>query len=289
MTKAERSKDPFHNRVVDKMYDGQSLEPGDMKLYELYNKDTLEKDDPDERIKWAEAPVLCKTNRERCTLTHLRAVQFAKLTNRVVIRWQSSHSKWEGRPLDSENIGKALNDPAFYEYFVYDAVTLLLDTISRRKKLCNGTKGRYHSLILTEEQLIFLKQALKKAKPGDVITLVDPPVGINIKISDGKVVNNKEIDWSSMSLCKSSVVITVQPSKGGQKRISKTLPIPKPTMLCHDSRVTITQHFPLQPGFAITIDKAQGQTLDRVIVALSKRHYELCALNMRMFMLPLAG
>ena len=44
------------------MYDGQSLEPGDMKLYELYNKDTLEKDDPDERIKWAEAPVLCKTN-----------------------------------------------------------------------------------------------------------------------------------------------------------------------------------------------------------------------------------
>ena len=120
-----------------------------------------------------------------------------------------------------------------------------------------------------------MKQVLKKAKPGDVITLVDPPVGINIKISDDKVVNNKEIDWSSMSLCKSSVVITVQPSKGGQKRISKTLPIPKPTMLCHDSRVTITQHFPLQPGFAITIDKAQGQTLDRVIVALSKRHYEL--------------
>jgi hypothetical protein len=34
--------------------------------------------------------------------------------------------------------------------------------------------------------------------------------------------------------------------------------------------------FPLQAGFAITVDKAQGQTLDRVIlVALSKREMRL--------------
>ena len=32
---------------------------------------------------------------------------------------------------------------------------------------------------------------------------------------------------------------------------------------------------PLQPAFAITLDKAQGQTLDRVIVALSKHQLSI--------------
>ena len=37
----------------------------------------------------------------------------------------------------------------------------------------------------------------------------------------------------------------------------------------------IKNHFPITCGFAITVDKVQGQTLDRVIVTLSERDYRL--------------
>jgi hypothetical protein len=39
--------------------------------------------------------------------------------------------------------------------------------------------------------------------------------------------------------------------------------------------VIVQPLFPVQPCFAITVDKAQGQTLERVIVALSERELRL--------------
>ena len=60
-----------------------------------------------------------------------------------------------------------------------------------------------------------------------------------------------------------------------------TYPIQKPTyivpanLLIEPCSVVIKNHFPITCGFAITVDKVQGQTLDRVIVTLSERDYRL--------------
>ena len=80
--------------------------------------------------------------------------------------------------------------------------------------------------------------------------------------------------WISLSLDPDQFVFTVRP---WTQRLSSLRPIPihSPSLLCRPSRVVIQAHFPLHPGFAITVDKAQGQTLDRVIVALSKREMRL--------------
>ena len=40
----------------------------------------------------------------------------------------------------------------------------------------------------------------------------------------------------------------------------------------YPSRVELLSHFPLDMGFAITIHKAQGRTLRRVIIAISDRY-----------------
>ena len=50
---------------------------------------------------------------------------------------------------------------------------------------------------------------------------------------------------------------------------SHPIPIHQPLFLCTPSRVVITPHFPIQLGFAMTVEKAQGQTIEHVIVALS--------------------
>ena len=49
-------------------------------------------------------------------------------------------------------------------------------------------------------------------------------------------------------------------------------PIHPPTLLRTPSKLVIVPHFPIQLAFAITVEKAQGQTLERVIVALSERN-----------------
>ena len=55
----------------------------------------------------------------------------------------------------------------------------------------------------------------------------------------------------------------------------KGVPITSPNLLIGPSKVCIATSFPLRPGFAITVDKAQGQTMERVIIALSKREQQL--------------
>ena len=180
-------------------------------------------------------------------------------------------------PQDDDSFSQALQDPAFFEYFVVNGKAILTGTICRKKKLCNGTQGIYHSLILSDTMEIYLKEHLLSASAGDVITLPDPPIGINIIIAND-VINNDTMNWKTLSLEKERIVITIR-KHGYRQSFSKIpgkpVPIHNPTMLVSASRVIVEPHFPVQPCFAITVDKAQGQTIQRVIVALSERDLRL--------------
>ena len=179
----------------------------------------------------------------------------------------------EGKPQDNESVAACLKDPAFFEYFTKGAPCYLTDNVCRSKRLCNGTKGRYHSLILGDERKRYFDLVIAKAVAGDVITLPQCPLAINILIEDSKVVSNSVVNWDNLSLEEDSLVIPIRP--GTQNSPTKPIPIHNASILCHASRVVIKPNFSLQPGFAITVDKGQGQTLDRVIVALSKRELAL--------------
>jgi hypothetical protein len=135
-------------------------------------------------------------------LTHVRGVEFARATGTVVIRWRSVYRNWEGRPADGKNnLDTALQDPAFFEYFVVGGTCYLGDTICRAKRLCNGTRGKLHSLILSAQMEEYVQMQLSSLSFGDVITLLpDHPLGINISIDDIKVINNKRISWKSYPL-----------------------------------------------------------------------------------------
>jgi ATP-dependent exoDNAse (exonuclease V) alpha subunit len=47
------------------------------------------------------------------------------------------------------------------------------------------------------------------------------------------------------------------------------------------SKVRVKNFFPVEPGFAITIYKAQGRTIPKVILAISERKGNGCGLNYR--------
>jgi hypothetical protein len=147
------------------------------------------------------------------------------------------YRNWEGRPADGNNLDTALQDPAFFEYFVVGATCYLGDTICRSKRLCNDTRGKYHSLILSLEMEEFFQMQLSHSSIsfGDVITLPDHPLGINISVDDAKVINN--MLWKKLSLDPDQFVFTVRPCA---QRMSNLRPIPihSPSLLCRPSRVS---------------------------------------------------
>ena len=87
------------------------------------------------------------TNRERYSLTHDAAVNFAKARGTVVIWWMMNWSHWAQKP-DKEHIQEALLDPCFYEYWVYNGPGYIIDKISGRLQLVNVQGIQCHSLSL---------------------------------------------------------------------------------------------------------------------------------------------
>ena len=71
------------------------------------------------------------------------------------------------------------------------------------------------------------------------------------------------------------IVIPIRPKKSSWGLRKRFIPI-RGNLFNKASRVMIDSNFPLQPGYAITVDKAQGQTIKRVILALSRRSNRLC-------------
>lgn len=70
-----------------------------------------------------------------------------------------------------------------------------------------------------------------------------------------------------------TIIVPIQP--GSINSREKPIFIMQASLLSEPSRALMKRSFPLLGGFAITVDKAQGQTLDRVIVALSMREHQI--------------
>ena len=89
------------------------------------------------------------------------------------------------------------HDPSFWETFVVGGPCYLIDTISKKKKLCNGTRAEYHSIVLGRQGIDeFEEQSLR----GSIIVLSEPPHGINILITDKMVLGNENINWKEFNL-----------------------------------------------------------------------------------------
>ena len=129
---------------------------------------------------------------------------------------------------------------------------------------------------------------LAQAAQGQIlITLSAPPMGINITIDDPKI--TKHNHWKGFRLLTNTenihspssqepkpqpILIGILPGKRNSRRKSQVF-VKSPNPILNPSRVTFNDIFPVNTGFAITVDKAQGQTLEGVIVALSRRDLKI--------------
>ena len=282
ITQQRRSKDAKHTELITKTYRGEPITMEDLKsrLKILSEKDCTE-------MEWIRAPVLTATNRERCSLTHERAIQFAKATGTVVIRWLRENKAWQQKP-KPEFCAEAMDDPVFYEYYVTGCDGFLTECINRDLNLVNALSIRYRSIKFEGESETFLRKALKTSSPGDVITMTARPLCINVEI----ILPKDTPEYVKNALNGFSIVKSRKDKRREDDMDYDDNPvIPIYHKSCRwDTRSTVIhggsgfqpsraifrQYFPVEPAFAITVHKGEGRTMDRVIVALSHSEAKGC-------------
>ena len=155
--------------------------------------------------------------------------------------------------------------------------------------IVNGTKAYYHSL--TPADANQKKEMLDiSSSAGRAVTLTKPPETVNIEIpslfdpskAEQKKKHKQWVDkFKDITLVPGKVVIPIKPERKSRNAWKNTT-INGSGHLFSPSKSYTKSPFPLMPGFAVTVHKAQGMTLDNVILSLGLQPANFANLNYEM-------
>ncbi|CAB9509762.1 Inherit from euNOG: Conserved hypothetical protein [Seminavis robusta] len=275
LTQQQRAvSDPIHSRFVEKLYKGFPLTQMDLKShYKLFT--------PEEAIseEWIRAPVIVATNRERITLIEERAQLFAKFYGTHVIRWPRDKKDWEQQPPDVFRT-QAEDDPVFWEYFVFDAPGFLNETIQRDLQLVNALPIKCYDVRFSNDMESLLSHLKTVVPVGEVIDMPIAPECVVVELMLPHHVDAVVLK----ALQEMSLERPKRTRNNHKKNKPNRILLPLRSMSCSwdstptvirgshcflPSRAVFRNLYPFELGFAITVHKSQGKTLDRVIIALS--------------------
>ena len=269
-----RSLDPEHTAFLQAMGKGEPIKMEQLRNYKVLGKEDMM------TSKWATAPILVAMNREKIDLTDIQARRFAKLHGTHVIRWQNPLVQWIEGPQSKELKKHAVNnDPAFWQYFVALALAHINHNLNPSQQIANGTPVRLHSLMIrTRQAKDWLEAQQQSLPPGSVISLLEPPLAVNVELfyNDNEVDNARRKAWKGPTLIKDRVVIPLL--KGNRSWYNKEKNdhcfFIRPGKIPMGYPISKIQNYPLFPfdlAFAMTFHKAQGRTLEQIILVLSER------------------
>jgi hypothetical protein len=176
-------------------------------------------------------------------------------------------------------------DSCFWETFVPHADGFLNSNINDHLGLANGTPIKYHSMTFSSEHVLQLVCKRMRKKPlGLVIILDGPPLAVNISLpktfATKKQLSTKRKAqhkiFKDLSLCDHDILTPIR--KWPSLCKWKTFTMKKGNMI-DVATVTARQHFPIELAFSMTVHKAQGQTIPRVVLALCQHPRSICKME----------
>jgi hypothetical protein len=294
LTQQHRSKDPAHTEIIDEM-----RKSGKVDMFDLKHKcKLLKKDDVEGGGDFRFATTLVTGNEERHKINHLKAKDWVSHLDTCLVRWlrRVDYRNWKGKPGSEEHIKQAMaQNEIFYELFVPGARAYLNHNINTDVGLANGTEIKYDSISFgdPEDEEEYRRQSRGRS-PGETITLHQPPSAINVELfadfpGDTEVQKKKNAtkrqNWQHRSLAGDGrVVIPISTKYRTFNEWEKTyLPPAYATSRCGTSGLTrrswcpiyglstvpLQDHFCIEPGFCITVHKAQGRTIRRLVLSIS--------------------
>lgn len=283
LNQQQRSIDPNHTEMVNHTYRGRPITVAKLRsIYKILSSEDAAKQE------WLEASLLVATNRERYTFTHSRAKEYAKFHHRVVIRWVREYKDWQQKPPD-EFEGEAMQDPCFYEYFVAGADGFLTESIQRDLGLVNATSLRMHSICFDDEIQRMLKECEKSCRAGEVITAPRPPLCVMVEVFPGsntpedvmKALRDLSISASLGEDAETKIIVPLY--RYSCKWDHTSTPVYGKYPYFRPSRITLKRHFPFELAFAVTVHKAEGRTIHRIIIGLSYCRVDKCNFSFAQF------
>jgi hypothetical protein len=279
-TMQKRAQDPIHRDHIESMFRGEKL------TFQMFNHyDRLKAAEMQQGGDFCNTPILCSTNRERHTINGIIAPVKASGKGVCTIRWNADLKPyWDQKPSDQYISQIMYSDPCFWEYFVAGSDGYLTDNLCKPLRVVNGTHIRYHSLSFdSQDKQVRFQELVANARVEEVLPppLDLRPEAINVELIDLSEETRQKWLQHHLSLLPDKIVTPLL----CQRKFSNT---PKPIVVpgapngeykC--SRVRVKNFFPVEPGFAITIYKAQGRTMPKVILAISERQGQGCGLNYR--------
>jgi hypothetical protein len=261
--------DPYHAAYIEKLHKGSNIDSKEL----LTRYKMLSAQDINDDESWRFATVIVPTNRERIDIIGDTVIEFAKSTGQPVIRWACFVQQWDGAPIDLQLQEDAMNDPCFWQYFVIGATAICNENLSVDINITNGAPLELYSLTFnTQQEQINYENMRLAAKPGDFVTLQQPPLSVNV--IPWPESNNKQPDtYAPYSIEKkldtnqAVVPITAQ----AYTKTPKPIPV-RGGEGWFTSKAIIIPLIPFDLAFSMTSFKAQGRTLHRVILSLTHRY-----------------
>jgi hypothetical protein len=259
-----------------KMSAGSKITPYDLKIYK-----TLSKEDLIDLEKFLFGTIIVTGNYERQEINAFMATLWAKHFNTHVVRWKRKikYDRWSGRPHSDESLQEAEKQACFYEYFVPHCPAYLTYNLNLLNELANGTLVSEHSLAFdNSKEKVYLDEMVESTPIGGMIDLPSPPTAINVEIfpdfpNDSLNIllkkQAKRAKWKHGSVTDDgTIVIPIDPKAGKYHNESirgSTFPF-----YYNASKVPMSDHFPIELGFCITVPKAQGRTIHYISASLSE-------------------
>ena len=279
MTEQKRSDDPQHNKFVQKLSMGEAIQLEDICSYKRLSMQDI-KSDPDS---WKFAPILVATNKERMRIVKTKSQIFAFDKNTIVFKWKVYTRGWVNKPsMDNEEKTQQQNS-FFWQYFVVGAEAFLSQNLNSNLGLANGTSVICHSVSFSEQDIISnIESKIQHLPAGSEIELLQPPTSVNFRINpaiDGKTPSPKRLKQLEILEVHSivpddGIILPVLALKRGQIDGGEKwhrITVQANGSYSQLSSVEIKSVFPFELAFAMTVHKAQGRTISRVVLALTCR------------------
>ena len=229
---------------------------------------------------WYHAPIVVANNKIRSKINQQRIIAHAKNNGLPVLFWRNPLAGDNAKQLSEAEIQAIYSTHlALTSYFVVGVICSITENLSQHRGIVNGAQCVMHSLTPDPAEdaerakrlrpdntpMPPLHECIRAAKPGEMIELVLPPVSVNVTLSSEE---HKNSFSASDTLVQGQLVIPMFLSHYTQHEALK------PWELLHRHRdpfksISFLTHS-LEPRYAVTYHKMQGQTVTRLIIDLNK-------------------
>ena len=274
--------DEQHSDMVKRLSLGSPMTPSDIDRMKHITAQDLQ---GDEAHLWKFAPILVSTNRERLNITREKCRIWAIEHNTHVYKWRCIDTAHVNRPTINDYESIVNSEAFFWQFWVPGAPAHLGHNVNPGLALVNGAPVTTHSLTFSDKseftKILDLLEGPNPPPFGSEIE-IKPPLSLNMKVTktlDGKPLSqtrSKQLKkLKALSLhdmgSKDEIIIPFTKSmcRGGTSESDK-FKYPTGDVFVPVAEVSLRPVFPFELAFSVTIHKAQGRTLKRVIVDLTQ-------------------